>query len=82
MSASPTEVDPAAAAANMEKAKAALKAFNIEAFTLLAVALLITALRLYARIRSVGLKKLWADDYLVVVGVVRFSVMKTSGPCC
>lgn len=66
----------AAAAAAQAAAMAALKAFNIEAFTLLGVALLITGLRCFIRIRSVGFKGLWADDYLAVLAAVsRMSVM-------
>ncbi|KAH6893476.1 hypothetical protein B0T10DRAFT_527843 [Thelonectria olida] len=53
---------------------AALRAFNIEAFTLLAIALLITFLRCCVRIRTVGFKNLWADDYLVVVAAIAYSV--------
>lgn len=53
-------------------AMAALRAFNIEAFTLLALALLITGLRTYVRISTVGFKNLWADDYLVLLAAVSF----------
>lgn len=62
-----TSHDEAAAAA-----MAALRAFNIEAFTLLALALLVTALRSYVRISTVGWKNLWADDYLVLLAAVSF----------
>ncbi|UPL03547.1 hypothetical protein LCI18_014481 [Fusarium solani-melongenae] len=55
-------------------AMAALRAFNIEAFTLLALALLITALRSYVRISTVGLRNLWADDYLVLLAAVVYSI--------
>lgn len=66
----------AAAAAAQAAAMAALKRFNIEAFTLLGVALLITGLRCFIRIRSVGFKGLWADDYLAVLAAVsRMSAM-------
>lgn len=54
-------------------AMASLRAFNIEAFTLLALALLVTALRSYVRISTVGLRNLWADDYLVLLAAVSFS---------
>ncbi|RSL97027.1 hypothetical protein CEP52_011132 [Fusarium oligoseptatum] len=53
---------------------AALRAFNIEAFTLLALALLITALRTYVRISTVGWRNLWADDYLILLAAVVYSV--------
>lgn len=59
--------DPAELAAAMT----ALRAFNVEAFTLLGIALAITAIRSFARISSVGFKNLWADDYLVVLAAVR-----------
>ncbi|KAI8668268.1 hypothetical protein NCS55_00851900 [Fusarium keratoplasticum] len=55
-------------------AMAALRAFNIEAFTLLALALLVTALRSYVRISTVGLRNLWADDYLVLLAAVVYSI--------
>lgn len=57
-------------------AMAALRAFNIEAFTLLALALLITGLRSYVRISTVGFKNLWADDYLVLLAAVSFEQLK------
>ncbi|KAI5457796.1 hypothetical protein BGZ63DRAFT_364253 [Mariannaea sp. PMI_226] len=53
---------------------AALKAFNIEAFTLLAIALLVTIMRCVIRVRTVGFKNLWADDYLVVVAAIAYGV--------
>lgn len=68
MSSSNSTAEQQAAAA--AKAMAALRAFNVEAFTLLAVALLVTALRCWVRIRTVGFKNLWADDYLVVLAAV------------
>lgn len=68
---SPVEMAPTAVIGNsVEEAMAALDKFNIEAFTLLSLGIAITALRLYARITHVGWKGLWADDYLVVVGIV------------
>lgn len=44
--------------------------YEIEAFTLLSIALLVTALRTYSRIRVVGIRRFEADDYLVLVGAV------------
>lgn len=58
--------DAAAAAAAQE----ALKNFTIEAFTLFSIACLVTILRTYARVKSVGFKHLQPDDYLVWIGVV------------
>ena len=66
--------DPAAAAAAqaaMEAQLAAVQRFNIEAFTLLGIALTATLLRTYARISAVGIRNLKPDDYLVWVGAVR-----------
>ncbi|KEY69046.1 hypothetical protein S7711_03344 [Stachybotrys chartarum IBT 7711] len=60
--------------ADMEAAIASLRAFNVEAFTLLALALAITGLRTFARIRSIGWKNLWVDDYLVVLAMIFYSV--------
>lgn len=54
----------------LEAIMASMHAFNVEAFTLLGVALTITGLRMYVRISSVGIKGLWADDYLVVIAAV------------
>jgi hypothetical protein len=54
----------------MAAAMAAMRAFNVEAFTLLGIALAFTAIRSYARISSVGFRHLWADDYLVVFAAV------------
>ncbi|EQL01350.1 hypothetical protein G6O67_005275 [Ophiocordyceps sinensis] len=48
-------------------AAAAFVKFTTEAWTLLAIGVLITSLRTYARARAVGFKGLQADDYLVWV---------------
>ncbi|KAI8305424.1 hypothetical protein K4K61_005336 [Colletotrichum sp. SAR11_59] len=69
-------MDPAAAAAAAAAAAVAMKSFTIEAWTLLAVGVLFTILRTYARVRAVGFKGLQADDYLVWVGVI-FYVIET-----
>lgn len=61
---------PEERAAAEAAAMAAMRTFNIEAFTLLAIALVVTAMRTYVRITSVGFKNLWADDYLVVLAAV------------
>lgn len=52
-------------------AAAAAKQFNIEAFTLLGIGITIIALRTYARVSAVGLRRLQADDYLVWFAAVR-----------
>lgn len=57
----PTAQELAAQAA----AAAAAQQFNVEAFTLLAIGLLITVLRTYARVTvNGGFKSLQLDDYL------------------
>ena len=60
-----TSIESAATMTNIN-----LKAFNIEAFTLLGIALLVTVLRSCVRIRTVGCRSLWADDYLVILAAV------------
>ena len=46
--------------------------FIAEAFSLLAIGLIVIALRLYSRCLSVGVRRLAPDDYLMVV----------AGVCC
>lgn len=53
---------------------ASMHRFNVEVFTLLGIALTVTGLRTYIRIKNVGFKGLWADDYLVVIAAVSRSV--------
>lgn len=60
------EQQQAAAAA----AAAAMKASNIETFTLLALAAVFVALRIWSRALTVGFKKFQLDDYLMVVALV------------
>lgn len=62
--------DPAAQAAAQAAAQKAMDQFTIEAWTLLGVGILVTLIRTYARVRTVGWKGLQADDYLVWLGVV------------
>jgi hypothetical protein len=68
----PTSSEEAAAAAAAAAAEAAFREFAIEAWTLLAVAILVTVVRTLARVRAVGWAQLRPDDYLVWVGLVRF----------
>lgn len=56
---------PAPSPAELAAQAAAAKKFNIEAFTLLAIGILIIVLRTYARVSAVGFRRLQADDYLV-----------------
>lgn len=60
----------AAESSSQEEAAAAFERSTIEIWTLFGVAVSVTVLRTYARVRSVGFKGLTADDYLVWVGVV------------
>lgn len=66
MASAAAELTPEEAAA----AAAAAQAFNIEVWTLLGIGSLVTFLRIVARTRSVGFRKLQPDDYLVIVGLV------------
>ncbi len=47
-------------------------AFTTEAFTLLGVGVTVVALRTYARITAVGIRKFQADDYLMLFATVSF----------
>ncbi|OLN82716.1 hypothetical protein CCHL11_08758 [Colletotrichum chlorophyti] len=47
--------------------------FTTEAFTLLGVALCVIFLRTYARINAVGIKRLQADDYLMLFVAITYS---------
>lgn len=58
------------------------KHFEIEVFTLFGIGILIIALRTYARILSVGIRKLQVDDYLVWFAAVRLLHSNTRVPCC
>ena len=60
----------AAAAAAMA---AAVRRFNIELWALYASGVVITALRTYSRISTVGFRRLWADDYLIWLAIVSIS---------
>ncbi|KAK0715575.1 hypothetical protein B0H67DRAFT_490425, partial [Lasiosphaeris hirsuta] len=51
-----------------------MEVFVTEAFTLLGIGLLFIGLRLYVRITTVGWKDLQADDYLMVVAAIAYSV--------
>ncbi|KAI6359556.1 hypothetical protein MCOR25_007006 [Pyricularia grisea] len=65
--------DPSAVAAMMAEqaaTMAAVKSFNIEAFTLMGISLLATSLRTYSRASTVGFSNFQADDYLVWIGTV------------
>jgi hypothetical protein len=65
-----TPAEAEAAQAAIAAQLAAVKNFNIEAFTLLGIALVATGLRTYSRLSAVGIRRFQADDYLVLVGAV------------
>lgn len=64
----PSAADAAAAAAGFHR-------FAVEAWTLLAVGVLVTVFRTYVRITTVGVRKLTWDDFLVWAGVVSYSLL-------
>ncbi|OJD19222.1 hypothetical protein AJ78_00835 [Emergomyces pasteurianus Ep9510] len=70
----PPPSDPAAAAAAAAAAQAAFRSFSTEAWTLLAIAILVTSIRIYARVDAIGFKGLQPDDYLVVAGVTFYTI--------
>lgn len=61
---------PAAAQGPSPAALAAAHEFNVEAFTLLAIAVLFVFLRTLQRLLSVGIKKFQFDDYLMLFAIV------------
>lgn len=44
--------------------------FNAEAFSLLAIGLVVIACRLYSRLLTVGFRNLAADDFLMIIAGV------------
>ncbi|KAF9761040.1 hypothetical protein IL306_003981 [Fusarium sp. DS 682] len=48
--------------------------FAAEAFTLLGIGVLIIFLRTYARIRQVGLRNFEADDYLMLLAIIPYTI--------
>ncbi|RBR17279.1 uncharacterized protein FIESC28_06515 [Fusarium coffeatum] len=67
-------MEPRTSLAGIDGEMGDLKVFNIEAFTLLGIAMLVTALRCGVRINTVGLRNLWADDYLVILAAGIYAV--------
>lgn len=49
-------------------------AFTTEAFTLLGIGVLFVALRTACRLATVGVKGLWADDYLMIFATVIYAL--------
>jgi hypothetical protein len=48
--------------------------FVAEAFTLLSIGILIVLLRTYARVRQVGVRNLEADDYLMLLVIIPYTI--------
>ncbi|KAK2753841.1 hypothetical protein FQN55_000205 [Onygenales sp. PD_40] len=61
-------------AARQAAANAAFQSFATEAWALLGVGLMVTIIRTYGRIASLGLKGLRADDYLAWVGAIFYAI--------
>ena len=53
-----------------EAAVAAMQRFVVEAFTLLGIEILVTTLRTYARVKTVGFRELSLDDLLAWLAMV------------
>ncbi|OLN86690.1 hypothetical protein CCHL11_03875 [Colletotrichum chlorophyti] len=64
-----TNTDPTAQAA-----AAAARQFTIEAWTLYAIGVLTTILRTYARAKAVGVRNFRADDYLIWLAILFYTV--------
>ncbi|KAL2864979.1 uncharacterized protein BJX67DRAFT_383200 [Aspergillus lucknowensis] len=69
-----TLVDLAARNAADDAAQAAFYRATVESWTLYSVGVAVTILRTVARVRAVGLRELKAEDYLVWVGILFYSV--------
>ncbi|GKT56430.1 hypothetical protein ColTof4_09023 [Colletotrichum tofieldiae] len=67
----PAAQDGAAAAAE------ASRQFTIEAWTLYGIGVVVTILRTYARAKAVGFRNFRADDYLVWVAVLFYTIQST-----
>jgi hypothetical protein len=48
--------------------------FSKEAFILLSIGMLVICLRTYARIRQVGVRNLEADDYLMLLVIIPYTI--------
>ncbi|KAF5670103.1 integral membrane protein PTH11 [Fusarium heterosporum] len=48
--------------------------FAIEAFTLLSIGILVILLRTYARIRQAGIRNFEADDYLMLLAIIPYTI--------
>ena len=52
-------------------------AFTNEAFSLLGVGVFVVGLRTYARVSTVGVRNFMADDYLMLLAVVRRNFLQS-----
>ncbi|KAJ4256137.1 hypothetical protein NW762_009213 [Fusarium torreyae] len=48
--------------------------FAIEAFTLLSIGILVIFMRTYARLRQVGIRNFEADDYLMLLAIIPYTI--------
>lgn len=72
-----SEASPEAQAAEAAAIAAATRAFNTELWTLYSFGVLVTILRTYSRISTVGVKNLRADDYIVWLAIVLYTTQST-----
>lgn len=66
-----------AQAAKLAAIAAATRAFNTELWTLYSFGVLVTVLRTYSRITTVGIKNLRADDYIVWLAIALYTTQST-----
>ncbi|KAF9871151.1 hypothetical protein CkaCkLH20_11320 [Colletotrichum karsti] len=76
MSSSDAALDPAALAAAQAAAEAARR-MTIEAWTLYAIGMVVTFLRMFARVKAVGFRNFRADDYLAFAAAIFYTIQST-----
>jgi ABC-type uncharacterized transport system permease subunit len=72
-----SETSLEAQAAKAAAIAAATRAFNTELWTLYSFGVLVTVLRTYSRINTVGIKNLRADDYIVWLAIILYTTQST-----
>ncbi|KAF3016548.1 hypothetical protein E8E14_012335 [Neopestalotiopsis sp. 37M] len=72
-----SETSLEAQAAKAAAIAAATRAFNTELWTLYSFGVLVTVLRTYSRINTVGFKNLRADDYIVWLAIILYTTQST-----
>lgn len=72
-----SETSLEAQAAKAAAIAAATRAFNMELWTLYSFGVLVTVLRTYSRINTVGFKNLRADDYIVWLAIILYTTQST-----